>query len=247
MQERDFKKLLLETIKFNDYEDKEHLIELLKLVNLRFETSGEFTRHLWNHYKEYLYLYIIPQRMPELLKYKDQIEKICYDIYQPNDEYELWDIFIKPGNMPLEEEVSQEILFENIQSQIIDEIRGAKFLIWVAVAWFTDPLLYNELVKKKKQGLNIQIVIDDNDRNRNVPFKLEDEFETYRVSIKSLYKNTMHHKFCIIDLVSSIHGSFNWTMAAQYNKETISVDHNRETAECFANEFLKLKRNQIID
>ena len=38
----------------------------------------------------------------------------------------------------------------------------------------------------------------------------------------------------------------NWTKAAQYNKETISIDRNRETAEKFADEFMRLKRNQPI-
>ena len=74
---------------------------------------------------------------------------------------------IKPGALPNDEEISQEILFEDIQHQIIDEIKAAKYLIWIAMAWFTDPAIFNELKKKKRQGLNIQIVIDDNDKNRN--------------------------------------------------------------------------------
>ena len=56
----------------------------------------------------------------------------------------------------------------------------------------------------------------------------------------------MHHKFCIIDLKTTIHGTYNWTKAAQYNKETISIDRNRKTAEKFADEFMRLKRNQPI-
>ena len=97
------------------------------------------------------------------------------------------------------------------------------------------------LRRKKRQGLNIQIVIDDNDKNRNAPFNLDEEFQVYWVSIESLYKNIMHDKFCIIDLQTVVHGTFNWTRAAQYNKETISIDKNRETAEKFADEFMKLK------
>ena len=64
------------------------------------------------------------------------------------------------------------------------------------------------------------------------------------MSIESLYKNIMHDKFCIIDLQTVIHGTFNWTRAAQYNKETISIDKNRETAEKFADEFMKLKKKE---
>ncbi|WP_312444563.1 phospholipase D-like domain-containing protein [Lacrimispora sp.] len=247
MQEKDFKKLLIDTIKVGDNGYKDEIVSLLRISDLQFEKTNVYTKNLWNHYKEYVNLYIVPQKMAELTIYKEYIFKICDDIYPSNDEYELWELRIKPGNGCLDEEVSQEILFKDIQNQIIEEIRNAKFLIWVAVAWFTDPVLFSELVKKKKEGLNIQVIIDENEKNNNASFRLEDEFDTYRISIESLYKNTMHHKFCVIDLVTSIHGSFNWTKAANYNKETISVDHNRETAERFASEFLRLKINKKIE
>ena len=66
------------------------------------------------------------------------------DIYPPNHDYELWGVEIKPGAMPDIEDVSQEIVivFENIRNQIIDEIRSAKYMIWISLAWFTDTVLY---------------------------------------------------------------------------------------------------------
>ena len=44
-------------------------------------------------------------------------------------------------------------------------------------------------------------------------------------------------------LSSSMHGTFNWTNAANYNKENWDVDHNRETAKKFAEEFVKMRRD----
>ena len=55
----------------------------------------------------------------------------------------------------------------------------------------------------------------------------------------------MHEKFCIIDLYTSIHGTFNWTKAANYNKEHISIDKNHATAAAFADEFMKLKNQKV--
>ena len=52
----------------------------------------------------------------------------------------------------------------------------------------------------------------------------------------------MHHKFCIIDLKTVIHGSYNWTIKAQYNKESISIDTSRDLAEKYASEFIELKK-----
>ncbi|MBS5983361.1 MAG: hypothetical protein KIC67_12180 [Clostridium butyricum] len=141
--------------------------------------------------------------------------------------------------------MSQDILFDDIQRQIVSEIRSAKYVIWIARAWFTDPVLFEEFVKKKKQGVTIEIVVDYNDKNRNADFSLDSEFPTHWVRVQSSYKNIMHDKFCIIDFQTVIHGTFNWTKAANYNKETISSDNNRTTAECFAHEFIKLKKSNI--
>ena len=73
---------------------------------------------------------------------------------------------------------------------------------------------------------------------------MEDHFEVYRVDVMSeRYKNIMHRKFCVIDLEVAMHGTFNWTNAANYNKEYWDVDHNRETAKTFAEEFVKMRRD----
>ncbi len=50
MQEKDFKKLLIDTVKISDHPDKEKIINLLRLVTIHYEQTGEFTYHLWNHY-----------------------------------------------------------------------------------------------------------------------------------------------------------------------------------------------------
>ena len=86
---------------------------------------------------------------------------------------------VKPGSLTDIEEVSQEILFENIRNQIIQEIRDAKYIIWIAVAWFTDPVLYGELLKKKQQGLIIEIALDDCERNHSAEFDLSKEFPVH--------------------------------------------------------------------
>lgn len=243
MNEKQFKDLMIATVKVSEHEEKDRIINLLKLVTISYQKEFAFTYHLPDHRQEYIIISIIPEKMMELKKYEDYLNEVCDAIYPINDYYEYWGMVIKPGILPMDtEEVSQEIHFEHIQAEIIEEIRDAKYVIWIAMAWFTNPVIYAELLKKKRQGLDIVIIIDDNDRNRNdAPFVLEDNFETYRIEIRSLYKNIMHDKFCIIDLKTVLHGTFNWTMAANYNKETMAIDRNRETAETFADEFLKIK------
>jgi phosphatidylserine/phosphatidylglycerophosphate/cardiolipin synthase-like enzyme len=132
--------------------------------------------------------------------------------------------------------------FEEIQKEIIEYIKSARFLIWVAVAWFTDKEIFDELVAKRKEGLNIQLIIMNDDINGNSNLPYESEFETYRVSKTEKYENIMHEKFCVIDLQLVIHGSYNWTRKARFNQESISVIKNRQNAELFAERFIQLKK-----
>lgn len=242
MTEEQFKKLLIETIKIDNGLNTKKIVDLLRISNVRFEKTGQFAcRGVWDQRKEYIYISIIPDKLIELKGYADYVKKMCYEIYPTSDEYDLFDVFFKPGILSTNEVVSQEIHFEQIQKEIVNEIRSAKYMIWVAMAWFTDPVIYSELIKKKREGLTIELVLDDNEKNHNAEFDLEKDFPVYWVSIESLFKNIMHNKFCIIDLQTVIHGTFNWTKAVNYNKETISIDRNRNTAESFADEFIKLK------
>ncbi|WP_368895083.1 phospholipase D-like domain-containing protein [Priestia megaterium] len=145
------------------------------------------------------------------------------------------------GNDTYEEHIEATVHFEDIQKQIIEEVRKAKYIIWVAVAWFTDDVLFKELVKKREKGLNIQVIIIDDDINTKGGLRFQDYFETYKCSKKGYYGNIMHNKFCIIDLKTVINGSYNWTKKAAYNYESIEVKQSRELAEEYATEFLKLK------
>ncbi|RWU10737.1 phospholipase D-like domain-containing protein [Pedobacter chitinilyticus] len=136
--------------------------------------------------------------------------------------------------------IEVEVHFEDIQTQIIEQIRSAKFTIWIAVAWFTDRELMKELVSKAREGVNVRLVILDDDINSKYGFPYEKFFETKRVQKTGQYENIMHHKFCIVDFRTVVHGSYNWTVKAKWNKETVSVENSRDLAEKYANEFMQL-------
>jgi phosphatidylserine/phosphatidylglycerophosphate/cardiolipin synthase-like enzyme len=143
----------------------------------------------------------------------------------------------------LQPEVAKiEAHFEENRDRIIQEIRKAKFLIWVAVAWLTDIELLRELRIKKEQGLNIQIVTQDDVINSGLKPHVQRFFDAHYKAPRGAYKNLMHHKFCIIDLRTVVHGSYNWTVKAQYNEETVTVNHSADFAAEFAETFMKLKK-----
>lgn len=178
----------------------------------------------------------IVSKVNEIIKYDGYKLEHVKDIFNENK-------FIIVGNGKIiEDEIDIRPSFENIQAQIINEIRSAKFIIWVAVAWFTDKVLFQELINKSREGLNIQIVICKDEINNNSGIEFEKFFKTYKIeSFGKLNNNILHHKFCIIDLNKVIQGSYNWTNRAQYNNENIDIVKGREHAEKYAERFKLLK------
>lgn len=242
MTEKQFKENLIRMIEISYEYHKKEIADALKESRFEFEKTGDFTHHKWNYFCEYLNIYTSIDNIEVLQNYQPFILREAEKCYEPDGNYELMNVRFKPGSGEEYEDVSQEIHFEDIESKIVNEIRDAKYLIWIAMAWFTNETLYKELIAKKEQGVTVEIILDNNEINDRAAFRLEDNFPTHRISINSRYPNLMHDKFCIIDLNTVIHGSFNWTKRANYNKETISIDHNRNTAESFADEFIKLKQ-----
>lgn len=170
-----------------------------------------------------------------IVKHINTLIKYCgYELMEVNNEY-----IVTGDGLIKDEPVQIETTFEDIQSKVITEIRNAKYTIWVAVAWFTDNILFKELMAKKQEGLNIQIIVLNDQINSVIQF--EKYFETYRVSPFGMCENIFHQKFCIIDLQTVIHGSYNWTKKAQFNKEDITTLKNRELAEQYADRFKELK------
>jgi phosphatidylserine/phosphatidylglycerophosphate/cardiolipin synthase-like enzyme len=109
---------------------------------------------------------------------------------------------------------------------------------------YLQSAVFEHLVAKKNQGVNVQVIIIDDEINKNSGLNFEENFESYRLEKVGKYENIMHNKFCIIDLKTVIHGSYNWTQRAQFNRETIVVEKSRENAERFAEQFIQLKRKE---
>ena len=51
-----------------------------------------------------------------------------------------------------------EVHFENIKHHIRTELRKATDFVFVAVAWFTDDDLFEELVNLSRKGIQIQLL-----------------------------------------------------------------------------------------
>ncbi len=114
--------------------------------------------------------------------------------------------------------------FSKIKEAIIQEITYARHSIYVAVAWFTDKELFEALIEKCSQGLDVQIIYYD---DSSYLFSSPLNFSMLKAKGGSVYpvrKKLMHNKYCIIDRKTVITGSFNWTVAAdKSNLENIQI------------------------
>ena len=71
--------------------------------------------------------------------------------------------------------------------------------------------------------------------------ELEKNFNVVKVPLRGAYlSNRLHDKFCIIDFEFVMHGSYNWSKAAQYNDETLATALDRDFVKKFADEFIRL-------
>jgi PLD-like domain len=112
--------------------------------------------------------------------------------------------------------------FQDIQKHIQTHLTSAQSSIDLAVAWFTDRLLFDLLCKKAKRGVSVRLLFYDDDINeRYLPFETLTQAgaKVFRINEK-----LMHNKFCVIDREVVITGSYNWTNRANNdNLENITV------------------------
>ncbi|OGQ86678.1 MAG: hypothetical protein A2512_08490 [Deltaproteobacteria bacterium RIFOXYD12_FULL_56_24] len=132
--------------------------------------------------------------------------------------------------------------FDDIQLHILHELRKATSSIHIAVAWFTDPELFEQLCQKAGSGVRVELLVinDSINRKSGLQYKNLRDLGGMFMMVGDDKKNStiMHNKFCVIDSATVITGSYNWSRKAQQNSENITVisDHP-ELARQFIEEF----------
>lgn len=243
-----FLKTVAEVLKYDDKyckaEYRDALIKLISRSKVNFVPQYEFA----NHGRSYQHWENIELRTPVPLLNEARVQgKNINDLfeyaYEEDEYYALGDIEIRPLVIDEPEEIKEyTVVFNEIEDTIIQGIRDAKFIIWAAVAWFSNEAIYQELLAKKKQGLNIRIIVSQEESNTNMISKLkENKFDVVVIPRwgRRGY-NRMHDKFCIIDMDYVMHGSYNWTPTANNNEETLATALDHELVAKFAKEFMEL-------
>lgn len=139
--------------------------------------------------------------------------------------------------------------FENIQDVIIDHISHASYSLKIAMAWFTNPQIFNALLRACKRDVDVHLLINNdaiNNRSNGLPFNklIEEEAKLYIAETPDL----IHNKFCIVDNKIVIDGSYNWTVLAETNNdENIVVIENGKVIKSFISAFENLIKNRKVN
>ncbi len=242
MNEQQFIKTMLETVKYDDYEKKDELLVILRNSIITYDKTNSYSRKP-NYHWEYIDLRVPVPMLKVARDLKEILAKVASQVYIEYDNYEFGGLHIKPKPVELDsdEDVEHNVVFDKIKDTIIQGIRNAKYTIWVAVAWFTDKEIFEELIFRKRAGVSIRIITSDEKSNEYLINNLESNFEVVKISLKGNNQtNRFHDKFCIIDFEFVMHGSYNWSKNARKNDETLATALDRDFVRKFADEFMRL-------
>lgn len=131
--------------------------------------------------------------------------------------------------------------FNDIENQITRYIDSANNRIYVAVAWFTNQVLFDCLIAALKRNVKVKVLVLNDILNRS-EFGLDfGNLETNgaEVWLSKPAMSLMHNKFCVID-ENVITGSYNWTYYANKNSENIIISDDVDLVTDYCEQFNSL-------
>lgn len=118
--------------------------------------------------------------------------------------------------------IHNEAYFAGIENKILSALDGAEATIDVCVAWFTNTILRDKLLEKSKAGIEVRVIIYKDGVNHSKGVDLSSlRHKEYRGERGGI----LHDKFCIIDNVHTICGSYNWTSNAENKNDEDAAFH----------------------
>lgn len=137
--------------------------------------------------------------------------------------------------------------FFDIESKIVECIEEANVSIIVVIAWFTNETLFSALSRSVHRGVKVHVAINIDEINfgkNGLNFHLLQLWGATVYLIDSDLQGLVHHKFCVIDNVTTVSGSYNWTYKANSNHENVLiVKDSSNIAKRYISEFYDLTKS----
>jgi len=145
----------------------------------------------------------------------------------------------------------------NIVNSIKKEIEKAKHYIYICVSWINVDIFKGEINSAIDKGLEVHIITDSSN-NANFD-KLHSNVKVTKLGFELDEKQRfyLHNKFAIVDGVTLILGSYNWSLLGKKHFENLSIisldeddinDSVNYTIDEYERQFLKLSKmnNNIL-
>jgi phospholipase D len=146
---------------------------------------------------------------------------------------------------------SYEVCFTpggNCANKIIETISQARKQVLVQAYAFTDQAIAQALVKVKKKGVEVRILLDKSQTKQNGSRSLIRYFKSNKIkpTIDFIPDGIAHNKIMIIDGCTVIGGSYNYTHnAARRNAENIIIIHDPALAKKYLQNWHNRERKTL--
>ena len=133
---------------------------------------------------------------------------------------------------------------KKVKKIILNHLDSALSHVCVAVAWFTDRVLFDKLLELQNRGIHVEVIITNHEFNHTSSnnYQTIEDNGGFFAEIGNDEK-LMHMKFCVIDYNIVISGSANWSNKAftVNNEEVTIVIGHQQRANDFITEIERLK------
>jgi phosphatidylserine/phosphatidylglycerophosphate/cardiolipin synthase-like enzyme len=149
------------------------------------------------------------------------------------------EFIVQGGVVDKTEPIVNEAHFQDIQNRILKALDSAEVSITLVMAWFTNETLFQKIVEKQKQGIEVKLAIYDDGINKKHGVDIS---KVPHVKLKKgLRGGLMHNKFCVIDNQVVVTGSYNWSDNAEFkNDENVTVENDPKQATKYSVEYRRL-------
>lgn len=136
-----------------------------------------------------------------------------------------------------------------LEKRLIELIDEENKSIYIAIYCFTHREIGEALIKAKKRGVDVQLIVDKYSVKVRSPLaKMVGEgisicvWDSKSPNSKKNERALMHNKFCVFGNDTVWTGSFNFTYrASRTHQENVIVLHNKEIAAEFKKQFNNIK------
>ena len=139
---------------------------------------------------------------------------------------------------------------ESLSKQILNQLKKAEYSIWLSNIWFGNKRLYDILMDKLEQGLNVEVLLNPALFALNDNYKIQDFIDNggELYTLPQNNEGSFTNKYCIIDYSTVISDDFKAEYSVKPQHGSVLVKESESTmVEHYINDYMLLKNNYCVN